>query len=77
MSAHELDQALYEWFGKSCEFSCISEIETEKALKDQENIKAYDIPSRKEGNIPIVSQSFFRFFSQSKRALRYQHSKNL
>ena len=56
MSAHELDQALYEWFGKSCEFSCVSEIETEKVLEDQEDIEAYDIPLRKERNIPIASQ---------------------
>ncbi len=51
MSAHELDQALYEWFGKSCEFSCVIEIESEKALEDQE-----DIPLRKERNITIASQ---------------------
>jgi len=56
MSAYELDQMLYEWFGKSCEFSCVSEIETEKALEDQQDIEAYSIPLRKEGNIPIASQ---------------------
>jgi len=56
MSAHELDQMLYEWFGKSCEFSCVSEIETEKALEDQEDIEVYNIPLRKERNITTVSQ---------------------
>ncbi|MBA7625999.1 hypothetical protein ES703_33433 [subsurface metagenome] len=56
MNAHELDQMLYEWFGKSCEFSCVSEIEAEKALEDQEDIEAYDISLRKKVNVPIDSQ---------------------
>jgi len=56
MGAYELDQALYEWIGKSCEFSCVSEIETEKALEDQEDIEAYGIPLKKQVNVPIASQ---------------------
>jgi len=55
MGAHELDQMLYEWFGKSCEFSCVCEIETEKALEDQEDIETYGIPLKNQGNISIAA----------------------
>ncbi len=54
MSSHELDQILYEWFGKSCEFSFIKEIESIKALETQKDIEGYDFPLQNE-NISSVS----------------------
>jgi hypothetical protein len=59
MSAHELDQLIYEWFGKSYEFSFISEIEKEIILEDQEDIETPDIPLKNEG-IAIIDSQYSR-----------------
>ena len=57
MSPHELDQILYEWFGKSCEFSCINEIESLKALETEKDIDGFDFPLQNEKISSVSSQN--------------------
>jgi hypothetical protein len=55
LSFHELDQLLYEWFGKACEFSCASDIEQVKLAEDQRAFESHDISLQTPVNKPLES----------------------
>ncbi len=60
LRSYELDQLIYEWFGKSCEFSCINDLETEKILEEKEkNIDINNSPIQTTKDQMISKYSSF------------------